>query len=69
MSLFHISPIQIEQIKDLLLEQKNKKGFLVTDHFYNHIIDVSDKLYVLVNGKLYLSKSIEDIATLGYTTE
>jgi ABC-type lipopolysaccharide export system ATPase subunit len=62
----HISPIQIEQIKDLLLERKNNKGFLITDHMYKHVIDVSDKLYVLVNGKLHLTKSIEDIETLGY---
>jgi ABC-type lipopolysaccharide export system ATPase subunit len=62
----HISPIQIEQIKDLLLEQKNKKGFLITDHMYQHVVDISDKLYVLVNGKIHLTKSVEDIEALGY---
>ncbi len=62
----HLSPIQIEKIKTLLLEEKSAKGFLITDHLYQHITDISDNLYILANGKTHLAKSIEDIETLGY---
>lgn len=62
----HLTPIQIEKAKQLILEEKNHKGILVTDHIYQPIVDICDNLYVLANGKTHLTKSIKDIETLGY---
>lgn len=62
----HLNPIQIEKVKDLLTEEKELKGLLVTDHMYRHIVDISDHLYVLADGKTHLTKSIADIESLGY---
>ena len=62
----HLNPIQIDQVKELLLEEKEHKGFLVTDHMYRHIIDICDPLYILTNGKTHLPKNIQDIEALGY---
>ncbi len=42
----HLNPIQIENIKDFLLEEKANKGMLITDHMYNHLLDVSDTVYL-----------------------
>jgi ABC-type lipopolysaccharide export system ATPase subunit len=62
----HIMPLHIEKIREILLEEKRNKGILVTDHMYHHIINISDPLYVLKNGKTYLTKSVNDLETLGY---
>ena len=62
----HLNPIQIDQVKDLLLDEKEHKGFLVTDHMYRHIVDICDHLYILTNGKTHLTKSIQDIEEFGY---
>lgn len=62
----HLSPLQIEKVKVLLLEEKSNKGLLITDHMYKHITDISDSLYLLTNTKTHLTKSINDIETLGY---
>lgn len=62
----HLSPLQIEKAKELLLEEKTNKGLVITDHMYKHIIDVCDNLYVLANGKIHLTKNSEEIETLGY---
>lgn len=62
----HIMPLHIEKIKQIMAEEKNNKGILVTDHLYQQIIDVSDNLYVLTNGKTHLTKTIADIERLGY---
>lgn len=62
----HLSPIQIEKAHELILEEKENKGFLITDHMYKNVIDVSDNLYVLTNGKTYLTKSMSDIELHGY---
>ena len=62
----HLSPIQIEKVKELLLEEKTNKGLLITDHMYNPVLDICDSLYVLSDGKAHLTKSHDDIETLGY---
>ncbi|MFX5587099.1 hypothetical protein ABTE16_20360, partial [Acinetobacter baumannii] len=35
-----LSPLQIEKVKILLHEEKENKGILVTDHMYQHILDI-----------------------------
>lgn len=62
----HLSPIQIDQMKELIIDEKRNKGFLVTDHMYRHITEISDNIYVLVNGKVHPTGSLEDIENLGY---
>jgi ABC-type lipopolysaccharide export system ATPase subunit len=62
----HLSPLQTEKVKELLLEEKNRKGFLITDHMYRQVLNICDDLYVLSNGKTHLTKSHADIEALGY---
>lgn len=62
----HLSPHQIEKVKELLLEEKTNKGLLITDHMYRQVLDICDNLYVLANGKTHLTKSLADIEVLGY---
>lgn len=62
----HLSPLQIEKVKELLLEEKMNKGLIITDQMYKHIVDICDSLYVLANGKTHVVKSLEDIETFGY---
>jgi ABC-type multidrug transport system ATPase subunit len=62
----HISPLQIERIKKLLIAEKENKGFIISDHMFRHITDIADSIYLLNDGKLHLTESTEDIETLGY---
>ena len=62
----HLNPIQIEKIKVFLLEEKAKKGFLITDHMYNHLLDASDRVYLLKDGKTHPVKTLDDLDALGY---
>jgi ABC-type multidrug transport system ATPase subunit len=62
----HLNPIQIDKIKEFLLEEKINKGFLITDHMYQHLLDVSDSVYLLKDGKTHLTKAIQDLDDLGY---
>lgn len=62
----HLNPIQIEKVKLLLIEEKLYKGILISDHMYNHILDIYDNLYVLLNGKMHTANNIDDIERLGY---
>jgi ABC-type multidrug transport system ATPase subunit len=62
----HLNPIQIEKIKEFLLAEKANKGFLITDHMYTHLLDISDSVYLLKDGKTHLARSIADLDELGY---
>ena len=62
----HIMPLDIERIKQLILEEKRHKGILLTDHLYQHIAGLSDKLYLLKDGKTWLTRSSADLESYGY---
>lgn len=62
----HLNPVQIDHIKTFLLEEKANKGLLITDHMYNHLLDVSDTVYLLRNGKTHPAKTPEALENLGY---
>lgn len=62
-----VMPVHVDTIKRLILKEKKNKGIIITDHMYKHIIEICDNLYVINNGKTYLTRSIQDLETLGYT--
>ena len=57
----HISPLQIEKIKQLISIEKLEKIIIITDHLYSHIIETSDEIYLLKNG---CSKKIDKLNEL-----
>ena len=62
----HLNPLQIDKVKALIVAEKKNKGLLITDHMFQHVVDLSDRLYVLTNGQTYLTKSVQDIEMMGY---
>jgi len=62
----HIIPNHIEIIQDLIVKEKEKKGFLITDHMFQFILQICDNLYILKNGKTHLTKSPDDMEASGY---
>jgi len=61
-----LMPLHVEKIKQILMVEKEKKGFIITDHLFKDCIDISDRFYVLKNGALFRAPSIADIEDLGY---
>lgn len=62
----HVMPVHVDTIKKIILSEKKNKGILITDHLYKHIIDICDDLYVINDGKTWLTESVADIETHGY---
>ena len=62
----HVMPVHVETLKRILINEKKNKGILITDHLYKHITEMSDNLYVIANGKTYLTKGLNDLKTFGY---
>lgn len=42
-----IEPIYKEVIKSLLLELKKTKGIILTDHYYNDVLEITDKNFII----------------------
>lgn len=62
----HLMPLQIEKVIALLQNEKQTKGFFITDHLYQHVFGLCDSLFVLAEGKLHAAKNISDVESLGY---
>ncbi len=39
---------------------------VITDHLYEHRIQISDDIYVMANGKTHLTQDKTDLSKLGY---
>ncbi len=64
----HLMPLQIEQLRQTIEREKTRKGILISDHLYRHVLDISDEVYFLNNGgRTILLKNPEaDLQDLGY---
>jgi len=62
----HIAPLYIEKIIEIIDEEKDQKGIIITDHLYEHVIDICDDLYLLRNGHTKQVSSRQDLVNEHY---
>lgn len=62
----HLMPLQIEQVIELIKEEKERKGLLITDHLYRPIMEIADRLYLLTDGKTHPVRGLAEMEELGY---
>lgn len=65
----HIMPLHVEQLKEIINREKHKKGIIITDHLYKHIMEVSDDLYLIRDGKTFKIHTHDDLVRHGYVLE
>ena len=61
-----LEPLYIELIKELLLKLKEQKGILLTDHYYAHVLEVTDANFLLKDGIQQDIFSKKDLYENGY---
>jgi ABC-type lipopolysaccharide export system ATPase subunit len=61
-----ISPVHVELIKKMIINNSVKKGIILTDHDYRNVLDVANKYYLLFDGGLKPVKSKQDLVDWGY---
>lgn len=61
-----IAPIYKEVIKDLIKQQSDNKGFIITDHDYRNILDVSTRIILLHEGNIKNINQIDELERWGY---
>lgn len=61
-----VMPLHVETLKRIIRDESRNKGIVLTDHLYKHVTTVCDDLYVITNGKTYLTRDPDDLKRLGY---
>ncbi len=62
----HLSPIQAEEFKEIIRLQSQHKGIIITDHQYNTILEISDRIVLLNNGYTNAIHNAEELINFGY---
>lgn len=58
-----VDPIAVEEIQTIVGRLKNKNiGILITDHNVNETLSITDRAYLMFEGKLLKAGSAEDLA-------
>lgn len=61
-----IEPIYKDVIKGLLLQLKKSKGIILTDHYYNDVLEITDKNFVIKDAIKIEIKNKNDLVKYGY---
>ncbi len=61
-----IAPVYKNNIKEIILEQSQQKGFVITDHDYRNVLDFATKLILIYDGGTRVIKNTDDLKNLGY---
>ena len=61
-----VEPLQKVAIQRLLRSFKNTKGFIVTDHYFRDVLEISTRNFVLTHGSLIEINDPEDLIKHNY---
>lgn len=58
-----VDPIAVEEIQHIVARLKNKNiGILITDHNVDETLSITDRAYLMVDGKLFKAGTAEELA-------
>lgn len=64
-----LSPIVVDKVNQLIRDNSAQKGIVITDHNYENVIKISNKLMLMVDGNLYSLKDKSELFEKGYLTK
>lgn len=64
---FHsLSPKIISELKVIIKQQTRQKGFIISDHQYHDVLDISDDIFLLSEGYLRPIKDLTELKRFNY---
>lgn len=61
-----IEPLYKDVIKEFLIALKSKKGLIITDHYYNDVLEITDRNFIIKDGEKHYVKNKEDLTKYEY---
>jgi lipopolysaccharide export system ATP-binding protein len=65
----HVTPIQAEYFQKIIKIVSQTKGIIITDHQYDNVLAISDKVILLTDGCTKHVNSIDDLITYNYLSD
>ncbi|MCU7615687.1 ATP-binding cassette domain-containing protein [Chryseobacterium sp. PBS4-4] len=63
---YSLSPKTVAEIKKSIREESKNKGFLISDHQYQDVLDISDNIYLLTDTYLKPLKDLTELQRFNY---
>lgn len=64
---FHsLSPKIIAKLKTIIKQQTENKGFIISDHQFHDVLDISDDIFLLSDGYLRPIKDLKELKQFNY---
>ena len=64
-----LSPIIVDKVNQLINDNFCRKGIIISDHNYENVINVSNKLMLMIDGNLHYLKDKNELVEKGYLTD
>ena len=61
-----VSPILVDEIKKIIVENSLYKGIILTDHDYRNVLSIANRICVIANGSLKEIKNNNELKYYGY---
>lgn len=61
-----LEPLQTLALKEFLLQLKTTKGLIITDHYYNDVLDITTKNLIIKEGQSFKVHGTEDLKKFEY---
>lgn len=63
-----VMPVQVTRLQQIILDARRSKGISITDHLYQDVMTIANRLLVLSNGQTYSVNNAEELRVRGYLT-
>lgn len=61
-----LAPLMIDVVNEMILTNSHKKGVIITDHNYQNVLKVSNRLVLIKDGKTHHLKEKKELVEKGY---
>ena len=61
-----IEPLYKVEIKKFLVQLKKKKGIIITDHYYNDVLEITDENFLIKDGTIVPITSKQSLREMEY---
>lgn len=61
-----LSPIMVDKINDLIVQNSIRKGIIISDHNYENVIKISNSLLLMDSGKIHQINHKNELVEKGY---
>ena len=64
-----LSPIMVDVVNELIKENSEKKGIVITDHNYKNVIKISTQVVLIKDGKTHYIRNNAELVEKGYLVD